>query len=135
MFSRIREAARVIRYQPPETGADAVIVEQTPQTSTQAGRAISKIVEAVLAVYFIALIAGRTGDFLLRFLPHGPHAVSTPTFAAAVGAFLMLIVTMLRADIEQKLRSQINVADALAPYFGRRLDRALRVFRTATRVT
>lgn len=128
MFSRIREAIRIVNYREPHNGADAVIVEQTPATSRPTGKLIASLIEWTLLVYSLAYIAGIVSDRLTKFVP-ATRSVSIGTIAGAVGVLLALVLHSLRDDIERKLRSRIDLAELLAPYFGHRLDYTIRVLK------
>ncbi|MGD0759204.1 MAG: hypothetical protein ABR921_09885 [Candidatus Sulfotelmatobacter sp.] len=126
MFNRIKEAVRILGYREPETGADAVFVESVQTSPTPAGKHISHFFEALIAIYGVGYLAGRIGNLIATAAP-SQHSVSVGTLIGVLGALLMLVVHWLRADIEQKVRERIHLADMLAPFFGRKLDNVSRV--------
>lgn len=128
MFSRIRDAIRTIAYCEPETGQDAVIVEHKAPTATGAGKVISYTLELLLVVYVLAYLAGYISEYLTRIIP-ATRSISIGTVAGAVGVALAFLVHQLKADIQDKIKARINLSEVLAPYFGHRLDYAIRVLK------
>ncbi len=129
MFSRIKEAIRIVTYREPEHGPDAVIVDHQAAGSSRTGRIIAAGIEVLIVVYVLAYIAGRIGERLSKIIPTSHSSVSVATIAGAVGVLLALIVHSIKNDIETKIRARINLAEVLAPYFGHRLDYAIRVLK------
>ncbi len=127
MFSRIKDAIRIITYREPVVhGPDTLIVEHAPLASTVAGRRIAKFAEFSVALYLIAHVSGPITKFIEHQL--GKPSASTTT-VAVVGAVVMFIANALREDIEAKLRSHIKLADSLAPFFGKRMHNSFRVLK------
>ncbi len=130
MFSRIREAVRIITYREPESGQDAVIVERTNPTSPAAGKVISHIIELFGVIYVIGIVVGPLG----RLIEHvTPKSLSLTSIAGALGALLMFAASWLRSDIERAIHARAHIADIVAPFFGHRLDTAARVLRGSVR--
>lgn len=133
MFSRIKEAKRILKYREPETGADAVIVERRTVKVPRTGIVISSGIEGFIVVWVI----GYAVSGLVRLMPHlpvGPRHVSV-ALVGSLGAVLMLVIHWIRQDIEAKIKKHFHLADALAPFFGRKLDSAFRVVRGAVRAS
>jgi hypothetical protein len=128
VFSRIREAIRIITYREPDSGPDAVIVDHKVATSSRAGRIISRGLEVLMVVYVLAYVSARISERLSKIIP-STHSVSVTTIAAAIGVLLMFLVHSIKDDIETKIRTRLNLAEALAPYFGHRLDYTIRVLK------
>ncbi len=128
MFSRIKDATRIITYREPATGPDAVIVERDRPTTTAAGKVISHVFELLVVVYALAHAAAYITDHLTKIIP-ATRSVSLGTIAAAIGVLLAFVMHQLRDDIEQKIRAHINLSELLAPYFGHRIDRTIRVLK------
>src|SRR5260370_838898 len=126
MFSRIREAARIITYREPQNGQDFAIMECVKPRVSAAGRAIANFFEVFTVVYIIGRLAGPLAGKLEHLIP-GPVALTT--LVGSLGALLMLLVHWLRNDIQQKISSHINLTDTLAPFFGHKLDNTFRVLR------
>jgi len=104
-----------------------VIVERVEPSVSAAGRAISQFFEVFVAVYVISYIAGPLAREIDKLIPN--RSVAMTTIAAAVGAIFMYIVDWLRADLQLKISSRVNLTDKLAPFFGHRLDNTFRVLR------
>jgi hypothetical protein len=135
MFSRIKEAIRIITYHEPDTGPDVVIVPEVNTPPTPQGIMISRATEVLIAASTIGWAAGRIGDYLLN-LGFAKHlSLSTATIIGSVGVLLTMVVSWIGKDIEMKLRSRIKIADALAPFFGRKLDNVVHVLKGTGRVS
>jgi hypothetical protein len=134
MFSRIREAIRIIAYREPESGPDAVIVERADMPVSNAGRRIAGLLEGIVAIYTIGYIASLIGDKVFNVFP-GKHSMSVTVLVGSVAALLTLMVHWVRQDLEEKLRTHFHLRDTLAPYFGKRLDSASRVLRGSVRAS
>jgi hypothetical protein len=128
MFSRIREATKIIGYREPQHGPDFVIAEHHAPTTSPAGRAISNILEVLIAIYTLGYAAGYISEHLTKLIP-STRSVSINTLTGAIGVLLVLVLNSFRDDIEKKIRARINLADILAPYFGHRLDHTFRVLK------
>jgi hypothetical protein len=133
MFSRIREAVRIITHREPENGADAVIVEQENTASSRAGTFIAHFLEFFILAYLFGFFAGRIGPIIYKFVPH-PHIASVSTIIGAIGFLLAVWLHSIRNDIEKHLRAQLDLAKVLAPYFGHRLTNAIRTMKGSVRV-
>jgi hypothetical protein len=135
MFSRIKEAIRIISYRESDSGPDAVIECEAPTTPTPEGKFISRALEFFIAASTIGWVSGRIGEYLLGvgFAKH--ISVSVSTLIGAVAVLLAMIVSAIGKDLEMKLRSQVRIADALAPFFGRKLDEAVSALKGSMRVS
>jgi hypothetical protein len=132
MFSRIREAHRILTYREPEDGT-LTIVEHNPATTPAAGRKIARFVEALVGIYGIGWIAAQVGDGLFRYIPF-KRLTSTSVLVGSIAVFLLMAFHWIKNDLEEKFRAHIHLADALAPYFGRRLHRASSILKGPERV-
>jgi hypothetical protein len=132
MFSRIREALRIITHREPENGADAVIVERESTTPSRAGFFIAHTVEILAIAYLFGYVAGKIGPFLYKLVPH-PHLASVSTIIVALGFLLAMWLHSIRADLEKHLRAHLDLGNALAPYFGHRLTNAIRTMKGSVR--
>jgi hypothetical protein len=111
---------------------DAVIVEHPP---TRYGRFIAKAAEVFAVIYVIGLAAGPVAE-LAWHIGGGKHlSVSMTTLVGATGALLMWVVNSLVRNIDQTVLAHVHIADALAPFFGNRLDNALRILKSPTRAS
>jgi hypothetical protein len=128
MFSRIREAVKIIGYREPQTGPDFVVTKQQVATTSGPGRVISHILELTIAVYTLGYLAGHIGERLTKLIP-STRSLSINTLTGAIGVLLAVVLNMFRAEIESKIRSHVNLADILAPYFGHRIEHTLRVLK------
>jgi hypothetical protein len=135
MFSRIKEAIRIISYREPDTGPDVVIVPESNTVPTPQGIMISRMAEFFIAASTIGWAAGRIGDYLLNvgFAKH--VSLSAATIIGSVAVLLTMVVSWISRDIEMKLRSHIKIADVLAPFFGRKLDNVVHVLKGTGRVS
>jgi hypothetical protein len=133
MFSRIREAHRILTYREPDDGS-TVIVERSPMQPTIAGKRIGNLFEMLIVVYGIGWIAAHVGEPLFRYIPF-THFTSTSVFVGSIAAFFLMLAHWLRDDLQQKFRAHIHVEDTLAPYFGERLHRAYSVLKGTGRVS
>lgn len=134
MFSRIREALRIITYRAPENGPDAVIVERDNTSPSAAGHRVARLIEATIGVYTIGKLAAFIGDRLIKVIPD-KQFTSTTVLAGCVAALLLVIFSWIRQDLEEKFRAHLHLADTLAPYFGKRLENASRVLRGSARAS
>ena len=134
MFSRIREAARIIAYREPEIGPDAVIIARAKGTPSPSGMRVARFIEALVAIYGIGWFAAFLSDRLFKAIP-SKHFSSATVLAASLAVFLLMLLHWIRADLEQKFRTHLHLADTLAPYFGKRLDTASRVLRGTARAS
>jgi hypothetical protein len=128
MFSRIREAARIISYREPQHGPDFVIAEHHTPTTSRAGRTISNILEVLVAIYTLGYAAGYISEHLNKLMP-STRSFSMNTLTGGIGVLLAIVLNSFRDDIEKKIRARINLAEILAPYFGHRLDHTFRVLK------
>jgi hypothetical protein len=127
MFSRIREAIRIIGYREPNCEAPFVIQEHIePPPPSVTGRRIAYLIQVAFAIYIIGRVSGPIGKELILLLPG--HAVSL-TVAGGTGALLMWTIDWLRNDIQTKLRLHLNLDDKLAPFFGHKLENVFRVLK------
>ena|SRR5947209_8016709 len=129
MFNRIKEAARILTYREPRSGADAVIVSHVQESPSGPGKVISYILEVLIIVYGIGHIAAPLASALSRFMSGKHTSTSTAILAGALGALLALMTNAIRQDIEQKIRLRLNLSELLAPFFGKKLDNVLRVMK------
>jgi hypothetical protein len=130
MFSRIKEAKRIISFRESDLGPypDVVIEQRKPAKTTKAGRTIAYLFEFAFVVLVLARIAGYIGLHLEKLIP-AVHSVSLTTLAAAIGIVLTLLLDTVRNDILSRVRGRIKLVELLAPYFGHRLDNTIRVLR------
>ena len=135
MFSRIREAIRIVTYREPESGVDAVFVAHVEPSSSRYGKTISRFLEGFIALYTVGYAAGKIGDYLWHITNARHFSMSTGTLIGVLAAFLMLIIHWIKADIEAKFRDHFHIANWLAPFFGRKLDSVARVLRGTASVS
>lgn len=133
MFSRTREALRIITHREPDNGADAVIVERENISPSPVGILIAHILEFVFLAYLFGFFAGRMGPIIYKFVPH-PHIASLSTVIGALGFLLAVWIHSIREDIEKHLRARLDLGKLLAPYFGHRLTNAIRIMKGSVRV-
>jgi hypothetical protein len=131
MFSHIKEAIRTVTYRDSPDDPDIVIAERAEPAIPVAGRRISRLIEGFVIVSIVGPIAAFAGLQLDHLIPRG--SVTLTTIAGTVGVFLGLAVNWLRTDIERNISSHVNLADALAPFFGHRLDETFRILKGSTR--
>jgi hypothetical protein len=127
MLSHIREAIRIVSYREPQDGPGIVIAERIEPSVSAAGKRISRFLEAIIVICVFGPIAALVGIKLGRL--YQGQSLALTTITGAVGVFLGLMVEWLRTDVERNIRTHINLADALAPFFGRRLDNAFRILK------
>lgn len=135
MFSRIKEAVRIMSFRETESGADTIIVECEDHlpTLTPAGRTISRLIEYFLVLYCIGYAAGYLGIYIAKHTPAKHLSASTTTLIGFFGALLMMIGTWLKQDIENKIQSHLRISEWLAPFFGHRLTYAYHVLKGRAR--
>ena len=68
MFSRIREAIRIITHREPNNGPDAVIVDRGKITPPRAGLVIAQGIEVLAIAYIFGFFAGKIGPFIYKFV-------------------------------------------------------------------
>jgi hypothetical protein len=135
MFSRIQEAIRVITYREPDTGQDAVIVEHVETTPTPAGKRIAIVLESLVAISVVGYLSARVGDRLIDTAFSKHLSMSAHVLIGSIAAFFVLAVNWLKHDLEHKFRIHFRLADRIAPFFGKRIDNALRVLRGSVRAS
>lgn len=133
MFSRIREAFRIITHRESECGVDAVIVERENTAPSRAGVYIAHVLEFIFLAYLFGFFAGRIGALIYKFVPH-PRIASLSTVIGAIGFLLAIWIDSIRNDIEKHLRARLHLGTILAPYFGHRLTNAIRTMKGSVRV-
>jgi len=134
MFGRIQETIRILSYREPTHVPDAAIVEATSPTPTKAGRTIARLIEATVLVIAIGYLSEFALLHLNRLIPTDKHSSAFITaVAGSLGAVLVLIVGWLRNDLERKIQGKIHLARFLAPFFGNKIDRTLRVLKAKPR--
>jgi hypothetical protein len=100
MFSRIKEAIRIISYQEPESGPDAIIAPEASITATPEGKTISRVLEFVVAALVIGWTSGRLGDYLIAigFAKH--TSLSAATVIGSVAVLSTIILSSISKDLE-----------------------------------
>ena len=128
MFSRIREAVRILTYREPQGGPDHVTVERVAISVPRFGKFIAGFFEVTLGAYAIGYLAGHISTRIDKLIPP-TRSLSVTTLAGAVSFLLVYLLHSFRADIEAKLRAHLNLTELLAPYFGHRLENAARILK------
>jgi uncharacterized membrane protein YeaQ/YmgE (transglycosylase-associated protein family) len=128
MFSRIREAIRILSYKPEKRVPDIVVIDEASLPApSRFGKVISTIMEDGLLIVLIGILAGKIGSALYHAAPG--KSLSIATIAGALGALFAWIFHSFMNDLKLRLKSQINLSEKLAPYFGHKLDATYRLLR------
>lgn len=127
MLSRIKETIRILSYREPHDGRDIVFVEHHEPTGSSVGIRIAHTLQVMLVVGIISPLAGFASKYLEQVIPSKSIAFST--LAAGVGALSMVLVHWLRGELQQTLFSHLNISSTCAPYFGHRIEEAIRTLK------
>ena len=128
MFSRIREAIRILSYKPEKHVPDIVVINEASIPSpSRFGKVISVVIEDGLLIVAIGILAGKIGSALHHAVPG--KSLSIATIAGALGALFAWMFHRFMNDLKIRLKSQINLSEKLAPYFGHKLDATYRLLR------
>ncbi len=134
MFTRIQEAKTILTHSEPEFGPDAVIVERKNATPSRAGEIIADAIQFFLIAYVIGFLAGKIGSYVYRVLPQHPSA-SLATIIGALGFMIAVLGHRIRMDVENRIRATLDLGKIMAPYFGNRLTKAIRIMRGSVRAS
>jgi len=137
MFTRLRETVRILSYHEPNTGPhgpDVHFVVQEPQHFSKTRLNVAKLVQAVLAVYIVGKLATPCTTALEKLL-QGHHPPTATSVAGGIGALLIFGGHWLRQRIEGAIQKRVRLEEILAPYFGRRLENAIRTLKGVPRAT
>jgi len=125
MFSKIRHASQVLSSVPKNLREepDIVFEEQAPQEISSVSRRIGGLVE----LYVLAVVIGIIGAPLFsKFVP--VHADVT-TKTAIVAVVLTFTGHHLWNGINESIRKRLKIGEKIAPFFGYKIVRAMRILR------
>ena len=133
MLNRIRETVRILTYRDKRPAADIPDMEvrpESPDSATPAGKRIARIIESLTLVLVAGIGGERIAYFFTHLLDNQKQHTALPTLAGVVAALLVIVVNWLVRDLHTVLHMRLNLRTHLAPYFGHRLDNAIRILRS-----
>ncbi|MGA3056295.1 MAG: hypothetical protein ABSD63_18965 [Candidatus Korobacteraceae bacterium] len=133
MFSRAKEAYRILTHREPNFGPDAVVVDGDSESvkPTKFSSKISKGIELTVFAIGLGYVAGKIEHIFPDV--QTKTFLSTATLIGALGVIFGFLTRSLIADIEAKLRLRIHLSETLAPFFGHKLESTVRVLKGTTR--
>jgi hypothetical protein len=126
MFSKIRHASQVLSSVPknPREEPDIVFEEQAPEEISF----ISKMIGGLVEIYILVVVVGIIGaPVFSKFVP--VHA-DTTTKTAILAVVLSLTLHQMWNGINESVRKRLKIGEKIAPFFGHKIVRAMKILRS-----
>jgi len=129
MFNRIRYAAHVLSSSPvnPYEHADIRFEEERPVEITRVSRSVGGIVEVILFSFVIGTFAA---PLLAHLWPLSKVSADVNRTTAILAAILGMLAMYCIDKFQAEIRRHLKIGDRVAPYFGRRIARTIKILRS-----
>ncbi len=129
MFNRVRHAAHVLSSSPvdPYEHPDIAFEEEQPVETNRVSRSIGGLIEIMLIGFVIGTFAA---PLLARLWPLTKVAADVNRTTAILAAILGMLAMYCVDKFQAEIRRQLNIGDTIAPYFGHRISRTIKILRS-----
>ncbi|MGH9670259.1 MAG: hypothetical protein ACRD3A_09120 [Terriglobales bacterium] len=131
MFTRIRQAYRILSSKdigpPAHLCPDVVFVDEDAAEPNRGGKLVAGLLEALL----LAIVAGWLGTRLTLLIEalRGRETASLTAVGIVAALLFGLLHQLTEHNLVKGLQLHLKFEERLAPYFGHRIDNAIRMLR------
>lgn len=127
MFMRLRETYRILSHRETDKGQhipDIRFVEEQKPSYSASRLFVSRLVQIAVAIYVVGIVSTPFANAFEHLL-NGHRSPSATTVAGGMGALLVIVAHFVRRRVEGAINTNLN----LAPFFGRRVENAVRTLK------
>jgi hypothetical protein len=127
MLTRIQQAIRILSTK-TERNAEMPDIVISDKATIEVHK-ISRFIGQAIALLLVILTAGPLATLFSHMIPEKPH-YSLTTMVGIITSILAILGSKLLEVLNHRLHDRLNIAERIAPYFGRRLYESYRILRS-----